>query len=160
MTAEEFKTDAARLRVLVEGVARRYLKDDDEAADATQDVMAKLWLMHGQLRRRPDALAQTVTRNLCLNRLRHDKCLMPTTSLFDMTCLPDDAESHEQMEQMMRIIGSLPSAQQVILHMRHAEERSMDEIAAVLGCTETAARKALSRARMTVRKMYMKSQDV
>lgn len=144
---------------MVEATARHYLKDGDEVDDAAQDVMAKLWVMHEQLRPRPDALARTVTRNLCLNRLRDSKSVASTVPLAELADVPDDGDEHGQVEQMMHIIHSLPTAQQAILHMRHVEERSMEEIAATLGCTEVAVRKALSRARMAVRNIYMKQRD-
>ena len=64
----------------------------------------------------------------------------------------DISDDGEQIEQMLQIIDTLPSTQRTILKMRHLEGMQMSEIAMVLGSTEVAVRKTLSRARMAVRR--------
>ncbi len=59
----------------------------------------------------------------------------------------------------MGIIESLPSLQQTILRLRHMEGMEMKDIAEIIGSSEVALRKALSRARQAVRQQYMKQYD-
>lgn len=152
MTAEEFKLQAEELRERLMGVARRYLGDDGEAEDIVQDTMLKLWLMRADLQSPVWGIGAVVTRNLCIDSLRRRR---PT---IDISRLPDSEEPGDdgsQIEQMLMIVDSLPSSQRTILRMRHLEGMGMNEIAAVMGSTEQAVRKKLSRARMVVRRKLM-----
>ena len=75
--------------------------------------------------------------------------------MLDITQLPeaeDLSDDGEQIERMLQIIDTLPSTQRTILRMRHLEGMEMKEIAMILGSTEVAVRKTLSRARMVVRR--------
>jgi predicted RNA polymerase sigma factor len=53
---------------------------------------------------------------------------------------------------MLKVIDTLPSTQRTILRMHHLQGMKTKEIAMVLGSTEVAVRKTLSRARSVVRK--------
>ena len=148
MTTEEFQQQAEGLRKQLVSIAHKYLGNTNEAEDIAQDVMIKLWLMHEKLESPIIGMASIVTRNLCIDALRkHHKTI-------DISQLPDEEDfidDGEQIEQMLRIIDSLPSAQRTILRMRHLQGMEMKEIALVLGSTEVAVRKSLSRARKMVR---------
>ena len=53
-------------------MAIRYLENSDEAEDAVQDALLKLWFLRDRLDqyRSVDALAIVITKHLCINRLR------------------------------------------------------------------------------------------
>lgn len=135
--------------------ARRYLGDDD-AEDTVQDALLRLWQMVGELRQPLDALAQRLTRNLCIDQVRRRK---PTVMLTDSngTDLADGDD--ERIERMMAVVSTLPDLQQTILRLRHLEGMEMNEIADLTGSSEVAIRKALSRARQAVRQKYMKQYE-
>ena len=81
-------------------------------------------------------------------------CLRRKHSTVDITQLSyedDLSDDGEQIEQLLKVIDSLPSTQRTILRMRHLQGMEMREIALVLGSTEVAVRKTLSRARKVVR---------
>ena len=148
MTTEEFQQQAEELRKQLVGIAHKYMGNTDEAEDIAQDVMVKLWLMREQLTLPIKGMASIVTRNLCIDTLRKKH------NTIDISRLPDEAEfsdDGEQIEQMLKVIDSLPSTQRTILRMRHLQGMEMREIALVLGSTEVAVRKTLSRARKVVR---------
>ena len=148
MTTEEFQQQAEELRRQLVGVAQKYLGATGESEDIVQDAMIKLWLMHEKLTSPITGMASIVTRNLCIDTLRkHHKTI-------DISQLPDEedfSDDGEQIEQMLKVIDSLPSTQRTILRMRHLQGMEMREIALVLGSTEVAVRKTLSRARKMVR---------
>ena len=154
MTAEEFEKEAARLRPKLTAIAGRYLEDSDETEDIVQDAMLKLWLLCPQLHLPADALASVLTRNLALDHIRRRR---PTLTLADTDTPGDDTDAtkREQIERMMEIVDTLPSMQQTILRLRHIEGMEYEDIAHLTCSTATAMRKALSRARMTVRDKYM-----
>ena len=56
----------------------------------------------------------------------------------------------------MKVIDTLPAAQQVVLRLRHIDGMPMADIARLTGSSEAAVRKTLSRARMAVRKHYFR----
>lgn len=148
MTTEEFQQQAEGLRKQLVSVAHKYLGNTDEAEDIAQDAMVKLWLMHEKLTLPVDGMASIVTRNLCIDALRKHHKTIDIAQLPDEEDLSDDGE---QIEQMLKVIDSLPSTQRTILRMRHLQGMEMREIALVLGSTEVAVRKSLSRARKMVR---------
>ena len=149
MTTEEFQQQAEKLRQQLVSIAHKYLGNTDEAEDIAQDAMVKLWLMREQLTLPIAGMASIVTRNLCIDALRKKH------QTVDIAQLPDEADfsdDGEQIEQMLKVIDSLPSTQRTILRMRHLQGMEMREIALVLGSTEVAVRKTLSRVRKVVRK--------
>ena len=148
MTTEEFQQQAEGLRIRLVGVAQKYLGHTDEAEDIAQDAMIKLWLMRNRLTLPVEGFASMVTRNLCIDVLRKHHQTINIEKLPDEEDLSDDGE---QIEQMLKVIDSLPSTQRTILRMRHLQGMEMREIALVLGSTEVAVRKTLSRARKMVR---------
>ena len=148
MTTEAFQQQAVELRKQLVGIAHRYMGNTDEAEDIAQDAMVKLWLMREQLTLPIAGMASIVTRNLCIDALRKKH------QTIDIAQLPDEADfsdDGEQIEQLLKVIDSLPSTQRTILRMRHLQGMEMREIALVLGSTEVAVRKTLSRARKVVR---------
>ena len=148
MTTEAFQQQAGELRKQLVSIAHKYMGNTDEAEDIAQDAMVKLWLMREQLTLPIVGMASIVTRNLCIDALRKKH------KTIDIAQLPDEADfsdDGEQIEQMLKVIDSLPSTQRTILRMRHLQGMEMREIALVLGSTEVAVRKTLSRARKVVR---------
>ena len=154
MTNEEFKDEARRLRPKLLEVARRYLGDED-AEDTVQDALLRLWQMLDQLHLPLDALASVLTRNLCIDRLRR---LHPQVTLKeDLERTESEAPpTGERIDRMMSVIATLPPLQQTILRLRHMEGMEMGQIAALIGSSEVAIRKALSRARQSVREQYLR----
>lgn len=148
MTTEAFQQQAGELRKQLVSIAHKYMGNTDEAEDIAQDAMVKLWLMREQLTLPIAGMASIVTRNLCIDALRKKHQTIDIAQLTDEADFSDDGE---QIEQLMKVIDSLPSTQRTILRMRHLQGMEMREIALVLGSTEVAVRKTLSRARKVVR---------
>jgi RNA polymerase sigma-70 factor (ECF subfamily) len=155
MTQEEFKEEAQRLRPRLMLTARRYLGDDD-AEDTVQDALLRLWQMVGELRQPFDALALRLTRNLCIDQVRRRK---PTVMLTDSGETDQAENDDERIERMMAVVSTLPDLQQAVLRLRHLEGMEMNEIADLIGSSEVAIRKALSRARQAVKQKYLKQYE-
>lgn len=153
MDIREFETWVRRLRPSLQTIAKRMLADEDDAEDAVQDALLKLWLIRDRLTlyRSPDALATVVVKNLCISRLREQQTEalpLPENMGIRSELSPDhDMEERENHMWLYRTIQGLPSAQMTILKMSQAEGMSNRQIAHVLGITETSVRTALCKAR-------------
>ena len=75
MELQEFKSTVLPVKDRLYRLALHMLKSVHEAEDTLQDVMVKLWSKRMQLDtyRSVEALAVTMTRNLCLDRLKSKK---------------------------------------------------------------------------------------
>jgi RNA polymerase sigma-70 factor (ECF subfamily) len=151
-------------------VARRILKSDDEAHDATQEAF--LHAFRAIDRFQGDSLLSTwlhrITINACLMRLRHRKRhpelaieeLLPS---FDDTGhrIEDGAEWTEdvagrietaQLQKVVRdAIDRLPENYRTVLVLRDIEGLSTEESAQALGIRPEAAKMRLHRARQALR---------
>lgn len=152
MTTEEFQQQAEALRLQLIGIAQKYLGATDEAEDIVQDAMIKLWLMRDQLMAPVSGFASVVTRNLCIDHLRKQHTTVDILKFPDTEEWSDDGE---QIEQMLQVIDTLPSAQRTILRMHHLQGMKTSEIALLLGSSEVSVRQKLSRARRMIRKRLL-----
>ena len=151
MTTETFRQEAQRMRTTLVRLAFGILRDSDEAEDVVQDVLLRLWQMRDQLRMPIEPLARVLTRNRCIDIVRRK---MPAAELSMAVFQEEDEALRERIERMMKVIETLPDLQQTILRLRHMEGMEFKEIAELTGSTEVAVRKALSRARQTVRDKF------
>ena len=142
MTQEEFKSEVRRIRPELMAQARRYL-GEEEAEDTVQDVLLRLWQMVGELHLPLAPLGLRLVRNFSIDLLRRKRPAVPLVEMEEGSA----QDNSELLDEMMRLVATLPDMQQVVLRLRHMEGMRMSEIALLTGSTETALRKALSRAR-------------
>ncbi len=144
------------------------LSDRQEAEDTLQDAFLKLWDMRDKLRdyNSIEALAVTMTKNLCLDKLRsyrHRKQdATEVEKLPVQGSFPDPAkvtELSESSASIHRIVQTLPEQQRLVMHLRDIEQYSYDEIEEMTGMPRNAIRVNLSRARKSVRQEYLKRQN-
>ncbi len=137
----------------IHALARRMLGDDQEAEDVTQEAMLRLWKQAPSWRADGAKLSTwlyRITANLCIDRLRRRR----ETSAGD---LPDPADpapaaldrisDRERAAALQRALAALPDRQRLAIVLRHLEERSNPEIAAVLDTSIEAVESLLARGR-------------
>lgn len=155
MRSEELNNEFIAIKDAAYRYAVSLLHDPTLAEDATQDLYEKLW--RRRLLIRPSTfrqLAMVTIRNICLDVIREQerrRCTEPTLSI--------EAESNEDREltQMVgKIISTLPEREREVIHLHDCEGLAYDEIAQIIGSTESAARMACSRARQKVREELLK----
>jgi RNA polymerase sigma-70 factor (ECF subfamily) len=169
MTKEEFKTRVLPFKGKLFRLAVTMLNNRQEAEDIIQDVYLKLWNMREELSRYDsiEALAVTMTKNLCLDKLRSYRNRKQNDSGLEhmklsTTGRPDPAETvelNQSMQYVHEIIRELPDQQRMIIHLRDIEQHTYEEIAEVTGLKINNIRVALSRARKSVRKEYLKKEN-
>ncbi|MEZ0609070.1 RNA polymerase sigma factor [Fibrella sp. WM1] len=148
-------------------LATMFLRNREDAEDALQDVLLRLWSNRQQLDtyQSVEALAVQMTKNLCLDRLKaHDR--QKGVDNADLGSVATDQLSpHRQTEladsatQLRRLIDQLPDTQKLVLHLRDVEEYSFEEIEQVTGLPINTIRVTLSRARQRLRDGYVKLND-
>ena len=138
-------------------LAKRLLVNTEEAEDATQEVLVKLWNKSENLSgyNSVEALAMTMTKNYCLDQLKSKR----TGNLKIVSINYEDKEPGlekkiedlDSLNWVEKIMNQLPVQQRLIIQMRDIEQYEFEEIAKMLDMKEPAIRVALSRARKTVR---------
>ena len=146
-------------------LAKRLLVSDDEAQDATQEILMRLWIKRSKIEeyRSPEAFAMTMTKNYCYDKLKakHSSNLKIVHNNYVDPANNTDrkVEVDNEVEWVYKLMKDLPQQQQVILQMRDIEHYNNAEIAEILQMNETAVRVALSRARKSLREALIKKQN-
>lgn len=168
MTKKEFTSLVLPSKAKLFRIATTLLNDKKEAEDTLQDAFLKLWNMREKLGEynSVEALAVTMTKNLCLDKLRSYKHRNQNAGGLESVPLkaampkPDqEAELNESTATIHKLVQSLPDQQRYIMHLRDIEQHSYDEIEELTGLKRNAIRVNLSRARKTVREEYLKRQN-
>ena len=144
-------------------VAKRLLISTEEAEDATQEVLIKLWNKHENLDdyRSVEALAMTMTKNYCLDQLKSKRAsnmkIVHNNFTDREASLQQKVEDNDTWNWVEKIMNNLPEQQKLIVQMRDIEEMEFEEISKVLEMNEQAIRTALSRARKVIREKMIKT---
>ncbi|MDR1763120.1 MAG: sigma-70 family RNA polymerase sigma factor [Dysgonamonadaceae bacterium] len=158
--SERFKTEIIPIRQNLLLTAKKYLQNTDDAEDAVQETLLRLW----QIRDRTEVVAnlqgfavQTL-KNICLDRLKAEKECVEIDN-FPLEASPEnphtEAERRDLADFVRRIIEQLPPLQRLIIRMRDVEGCEMQEIADITGTSLSAATMNLSRARKKVREQLI-----
>lgn len=143
-------------------LAKRLLISSDEAEDATQELILKLWKNKDKLTKykNVEAYAMTMTKNYCLDQLKSKRAdnltLVHSNYTKGDTSLEKVVELRDSVNKVHQIIEGLTDLQKLIIQLRDIEQYNFDEIAEIVGLKPTAIRVALSRARKTVREKLIK----
>ncbi len=142
--------------------AKQYLISEEEAEDAAQEVMVRLWEKRQRITsfQNIEAYSMTMTKNFCLDRLRSKQAsnLRLVHSNYEdyQVGISKDLDQKDAVAWVQKLIKALPRQQQMIIHMRDVEQYSLEEIAEVLELSNGAVRVALSRARKTIKEQLLK----
>ena len=146
-------------------LAKRLLVSVEEAEDATQEILLKLWTNKEGMSKYKniEAFTMTMTKNYCLDRLKSKQAsnlkLVHSNYKDEKVSLQKQLEAEDSVQWMNRIMKNLPEQQKMVLQLRDIEQYEFDEIAKVLEMKPTAVRVALSRARKTVREELIKKHN-
>lgn len=155
MERQEFEIWIGRMRHLLVAEALRLLGDADDAEDAVQETVLKLWSMRSRFGEyhSVDGLAVVIVRRLSLNRMRR-AAMIAMPDLSDERTPETELISAEESKRLELILLSLPDMQQTVLRMKHLDGLEITEIARMTGATTEAVRQNLSRARRNILKMF------
>ncbi|MGV3461043.1 MAG: RNA polymerase sigma factor [Flavobacterium sp.] len=162
MNQQEFMTTVSPFKDRLFRLAKRLLVSTEEAEDATQEVLVRLWNNREKLGSygSVEALAVTITKNYCLDQLKSKRAtemrIVHSNYTDRQAGLQQQAEDRDSLDWVEKIMDSLPEQQKMIVQLRDIEEYEFEDIAKILDMNETAVRVALSRARKTIREELAK----
>ncbi|MDD3195963.1 MAG: sigma-70 family RNA polymerase sigma factor [Paludibacter sp.] len=162
MSQELFRASVLPMRDYLFATARKILAEEEDAEDAVQEVLLKLWYVRETLSdyNNVEAFVTTVTKNHCLDKLKvkrrteaisdHVMEMQSATNPYDLT------ERSNTNAIIQQIIDKLPPLQREIIRMKDMQEYEVEEIAEIIGTKSEAVRMNLSRARKKVREEFVK----
>ncbi|MFC5045964.1 RNA polymerase sigma factor [Aquimarina hainanensis] len=146
-------------------LAKRLLVSNEEAEDATQEVLLKLWKNKKQMEKykNVEAFAVTMTKNYCYDKLKaksSDNLKIVHSNYKDESAsLHRQVEARDSLDWVGKIMDSLPEQQRLIVQLRDIEQYNNAEIAEMLDMKETAVRVALSRGRKTIQQRLVNTHN-
>lgn len=169
---EAFHRLVRRNRNLVSAVALAVVKDVQASEDISQEVFLHAWAGLGQLRS-PDSFLpwlRQLARNKANDHLRARYRQASVVALAEPELVneqpspaPPHAEAlvaHEDRVQLAEAIDALPESTRETVLLFYREGQSIAQVALLLGLSEEAVKKRLSRARETLREeLTRKAED-
>lgn len=143
--------------------AKRLLSSTEEAEDATQEVLGKLWKNMNKLATLSnlEGYAMTMTKNYCLDRLKSKQASQLRLVHFKHDRASDSLEQYIANRDSVSLIhdymDTLPAQQKMIIQLRDIEQYDFETIAQITNLSEGAVRVALSRARKTIKNKLIKA---
>jgi len=157
-----FRHDILPLKDRLYRLALRIVQNHEDAEDMVQETLLKVWNQRERWESIDsiEAFCMTICRNLSLDHLRlmenrHESLDEIPVERPDHHANPfEDTVRRSQLEQVRRIIDSLPEKQRSCVQLRDIEGKSYKEIANIMDITEEQVKVNIFRARQTIRGKY------
>jgi RNA polymerase sigma factor (sigma-70 family) len=165
MKQQEFLNIISPFKDKVFRIAKRLLVSSEEAEDATQEVLIRLWNKKSELNKYNsiEALAVTMTKNYCFDQLKSKRAgnlkLVHSNYSDGQAGIDKQVEDKDSWNWVEKIMNDMPEQQRLIVQMRDVEEYEFSEIAKALDMNETAVRVALSRARRMIKEKLVEKHN-
>ncbi|PQJ32454.1 RNA polymerase subunit sigma-70 [Nonlabens arenilitoris] len=134
-------------------LSKRLLTSHEEAADAVQEVMAKLWEKRDTLEKvkNKEAYAMQMVKNFSLDRLKSKQAghlrIVHSNYEDDHRNAQEEMERKAKVTMVQNVINTLPEQYKVVLQLRDIQQYDFEAIERILDMKATAVRVTLSRAR-------------
>lgn len=150
--------------------ALSYMRDADEASDAVQDVLLRLWETRQQLSevRSLEAWCMTLVRNKCLDRLKrverklkvYQDDASPAVHPTSKTATPLEVlEEKEKGTLIHDAVEALPEKQKAVFHLRDVQGYSYLEICDLLELDMNNVKVNIFRARKALKEALTQSRE-
>jgi RNA polymerase sigma-70 factor (ECF subfamily) len=115
-------------------IAFRILRDHDQADDATQQAIVRIWRELPRLREpeKFDGWTYRILVNTCYTEVRRARRGHEIPGFGDEPMAPDDAITVADRDQLERGFGRLPVEQRAVLVLQHYLDLDLPEIAELL----------------------------
>lgn len=148
-----------RIRPRMMKIALDFFQNQEDAEDAVQEVLLRMWLRDGSPNDNYEALAVRATKNVCVSMWRKQKLRRMETIDADNDTSMDSGSSDSQVltqEQAQRIeqaISRLPRSEQRLIRLKQEADLEADEIAVITGIPVRSVRSMISSARHKLLKL-------
>lgn len=161
MTAQEFKGIVMSCQAIMYRIALRITGNHDDACDALQETLVRLWNHRDQLEAADDrgAYCTGALKRQCITLIRSRKEFCSSDMLVNE--ISDDAGidkivEHRDMLSAVRLaIRSLPDSQRRVMELSVFSQCDNAEIREITGMTDVNIRAALSRGRKRIREILI-----
>ncbi|OQB14380.1 MAG: ECF RNA polymerase sigma factor SigE [Firmicutes bacterium ADurb.Bin193] len=149
---EQYQTKAFNL-------AYRILGNSEDAADAVQDALIKVYKNLGSFRESSkfSTWLYRITYNTCLDYLRKNKRIaasaLDPSSPDNGPTLQEAAEKNERTEKIQRAVASLSPEYRVAVVLRDINGHSYEEAALILGCSIGTVKSRINRGRQKLKEL-------
>ena len=144
-------------------VALALTADADEACDLTQETLLKLWTGRDRLAgaAKPEAYCMAALRNRFYDMARARSCDGLAVAVSEDMPLADNVAGdivgiRSDLDLALKLMASLPEAQQRVVRLSSVGGCSNDEIAELTGFSPANVRTLLSRGRKRIRELFIK----
>lgn len=141
----------------------RIVRNPDDAKDAFQEALLKVWKKWDKVRRHPNphALVLRICINCSYDLLRQKakyRRMEAIDSIADTVTDPKESPSEKMITQekkatVFKAISQLPRMQRIAVHMHFIDSFSYSHIAQVFQCDEATIRKHVFRGKNKLRKL-------
>ena len=162
MDANDFKRRFLPYHQKLYRVAFRLMGNAQDAEDMVQETYLKLWKKREELP--PDignmeAYCVTLTKNLCYDALRAAHMEEEERTPEELNIAQDsdlfrEVAARDEVNQVKRIIETLPKQQRQVIMMRDVNDCSMQEIEQATGLSAVNIRVLLSQTRKKIREQF------
>lgn len=158
MNSKDFNNKIVSLAPRIYPMVARLLDNREDAEDAVQEIMMKLWAKRSSLENHPNpgAFVFLTTKNYCLDIIKKKKIRFVDASAHSNLKISDNSENKQETEEAYRLIesilDSLPENQKNIIKYRDIDGLEYDEISILTGIRKEHLRVMLSRARKSISK--------
>ncbi len=140
-----------------------FLKEMDEAKDATQETLIKIWDKRDEWHKveNPDAWSMQIIKNNCLDRLRKTKTVQKHQATLKIVQSTDQNPGSisiwkDQWKVMQQVMDQLSEKQKAVFILREIEGNSYQEIAESLNISEAQVKSDLYRSRKYLKDKMLK----
>ncbi len=148
---------------LMLAVCARYISDKSEAEDVMIGGFVKVFSKLDQFKHEGsfEGWIRRIMVNESLTYIRRNKHMYLEVDIEEAQRSPDYAvlDNHLHAEDLMKLIGQLPTGYRTVFNMYAIEGFSHREIAEQLGITENTSKSQLSRARSLLQKHLLQREE-
>ena len=130
------------------GLARHLNLEPEEADDAVQETLLRLWsaLRDGQAIERPDAWAFRTLYRLAMDKHRWQRRVRALAERIGNQPPRSSAYDHADRMAVWEAVETLPERQRLTIYLRYRADLPFEEIGQILGIAAPSARSHVSRA--------------
>ncbi len=152
MTTQEYEEIAHRMRPRLMQLGLSFFQDGEQAADAVQEALLRLWLLRERVSdiSHAEALLIKMTKNVCVSEWRHRQrhgLLTVERMGFVLTEELQPMAEDDNVRLLQQAIATLSPIEQRLFRMRHELGMDVAQIAAATGLQPRSVSTVVSKAR-------------